>query len=56
MTNWLSRAQELLAASLGDPRYELNELDWKQALSSDKRRLTEHLSARGLNLHSQVWR
>jgi ATP-dependent DNA helicase RecG len=45
MTNWLSRAQEMLAASLGDPRHELNELDWKQALSTDKRRLTEHLSA-----------
>lgn len=45
MTNWLSRAQEMLAASLGDPRHELNEIDWKQALSTDKRRLIEHHSA-----------
>jgi predicted HTH transcriptional regulator len=45
MKRWLSHAQELLVASLSDPPHELNELDWKLALSSDKRRLTEHLSA-----------
>lgn len=31
--------------SLEPPRHELNELDWKAALSSDKKRLAEHLSA-----------
>ncbi len=43
--HWLNRANALLAASLEEPRHELNELDWKASLSPDKRRLTEHLSA-----------
>jgi len=38
------KAVELLKASLEPPRHELNELDWKAALSTDKKRLTEHLS------------
>lgn len=42
---WTTKAVELLKASLGSPRHELNELDWKTALSPDKKRLTEHLSA-----------
>ena len=45
MKDWLNRALALLSASLEPPRHELNELDWKSALSSDKKRLTEHLSA-----------
>jgi ATP-dependent DNA helicase RecG len=44
---WTLRAIALLDASLTEPRHELNELDWKVALSPDKRRLTEHLSAFG---------
>ncbi len=45
MKNWVSKALNLLTASLEPPRHELNELDWKAALSPDKKRLTEHLSA-----------
>ena len=36
---------DFLKASLEPPRHELNELDWKAALSPDKKRLSEHLSA-----------
>ena len=35
----------MLKGSLETPKQELNELDWKQELSSDKQRLSEHLSA-----------
>lgn len=45
MKTWVSKAKDLLAASLLPPQHELNELDWKAALSPDKKRLTEHLSA-----------
>jgi len=45
MKNWVSKALNLLTASLEPPKHELNELDWKGALSPDKKRLTEHLSA-----------
>jgi GTPase len=45
MKTWMIKAQELLRASLEPPKHELNELDWKAALSPDKKRLTEHLSA-----------
>ncbi|MCX7309738.1 MAG: ATP-binding protein, partial [Afipia sp.] len=41
----MTKALELLRASLEPPKHELNELDWKAALSPDKKRLTEHLSA-----------
>jgi predicted HTH transcriptional regulator len=41
----MAKALELLRASLELPRHELNELDWKAALSPDKKRLVEHLSA-----------
>jgi ATP-dependent DNA helicase RecG len=47
MKIWITKALELLAASLEEPRHELNEIDWKAALSSDKKRLTEHLCAFG---------
>ena len=45
MKAWTTKALELLKASLEPPKHELNELDWKAALSPDKKRLTEHLSA-----------
>lgn len=45
MKAWMTTALELLKASLEPPKHELNELDWKAALSPDKKRLTEHLSA-----------
>jgi predicted HTH transcriptional regulator len=45
MKAWIPKAMELLKASLEPPRHELNEVDWKAALSPDKKRLTEHLSA-----------
>jgi len=39
MKNWLNRALVLLSGSLESLRRELNELDWKDSLSSDKKRL-----------------
>ena len=45
MKTWLIKAVSLLGESLNPPKTELNELDWKAALSPDKKRLTEHLSA-----------
>jgi predicted HTH transcriptional regulator len=45
MKAWMTKALELLTASLEPPKHELNELDWKAAFSPDKKRLTEHLSA-----------
>ena len=45
MKTWLNRALALLLTSLETPRHELNELDWKAALSPDKKRLSEHMSA-----------
>lgn len=45
MKAWVTKSVELLRASLVFPRHELNELDWKGELSSDKSRLAEHLSA-----------
>lgn len=41
---WIERGLRLLDRSLNPP-HELNELDWKTALSEDKKRLSEHLSA-----------
>jgi len=40
MKAWMTKALELLRASLEPPKHELNELDWKAALSPDKKRLT----------------
>lgn len=45
MKTWMTKASELLKASLEPPKHELNELDWKASLSPDKKRLAEHLSA-----------
>ena len=45
MKSWLKKSIECLRATLEPPKHELNELDWKAALSPDKKRLTEHLSA-----------
>jgi predicted HTH transcriptional regulator len=45
MKSWMTKALALLGASLEPPKHELNELDWKVALSPDKKRLAEHLSA-----------
>jgi ATP-dependent DNA helicase RecG len=45
MKLWLTKAMDFLKASLEPPKHELNELDWKGALSPDKKRLSEHLSA-----------
>ena len=45
MKTWMIKALELLKAGIDPPRHELNELDWEAALSPDRKRLTEHLSA-----------
>ena len=45
MKNWIDKAIELLKKSLVPVPCELNELDWKQNLSSNKDRLAEHISA-----------
>ncbi len=45
MKLWLTKAMDFLKASLEPPKHELNELDWKAAVSPDKKRLSEHLSA-----------
>lgn len=45
MKPWITKALELLTASLGPPPHELNELDWKAGLSPNKQRLSQHLSA-----------
>ena len=38
MKAWMTKALVLLEASLDPPTQELNELDWKVALSPDKNR------------------
>jgi predicted HTH transcriptional regulator len=45
MKPWVEKASELLASSLAPPQHELNEIDWKSALSTNKQRLVEHLCA-----------
>ncbi len=45
MKVWVAKAEELLVNSLQPPQHELNEIDWKGALSDDNKRLTEHLCA-----------
>lgn len=44
---WLAQAVAILRRSLLPVATEPNELDWKSGLSSNKERLTEHLSAFG---------
>ena len=46
MKAWIPKAMELLKASLEPPRHELNEVDWKAALSPDKKRLRDKLPPR----------
>lgn len=43
--NWVDTATLLLAKSLSLVPQELNELDWKEKLSTNSQRLAEHLSA-----------
>jgi ATP-dependent DNA helicase RecG len=45
MKPWQVKALELLENSLEPPIHEYNEIDWKVALSNDKKHLTEHLCA-----------
>ena len=45
MKPWVERAKALLASSLEPPHHELNEIDWKSAVSPNKQRLVEHLCA-----------
>jgi ATP-dependent DNA helicase RecG len=45
MKTWLARGLELVESSLDPPQHELNEVDWKVALSNDSKRLSEHLCA-----------
>ncbi len=45
MKNWEKRALELLEKSLTGLPHELNELDWKETLSSNHEKLSQHLSA-----------
>lgn len=43
--NWKSRAPKVLESSLTPIPRELNELDWKRDISSDGKRLAEHVCA-----------
>lgn len=45
MKNWEKRALELLKKSLVGLPHELNELDWKESLSPNHKKLSCHLSA-----------
>lgn len=45
MNNWNKRALELLNKSLHPIPCELNEIDWKSALSDKSERLAQHISA-----------
>lgn len=45
MKNWEIRALALLKKSLTGIPHELNELDWKETLSSNHEKLSNHLSA-----------
>ena len=43
--SWIAKAEQHLQASLTPVPHELNELDWKEALSKDNERTAQHLSA-----------
>lgn len=45
MKTWMNKAIALLDRSLGKVRQELNELDWKEDLSPNNKKLCQHLSA-----------
>lgn len=49
MKHWVKNAITLLQSSLEPVPIELNELDWKSDISSNKDKLTKHLSAFGNN-------
>jgi len=42
---WIETARKYLETSLSPVPHELNEMDWKEALSADNERTAEHLSA-----------
>lgn len=45
MKNWIKKATKYLKQSLEPVPQELNELDWKEFLSSNKEKLAKHISA-----------
>jgi len=45
MKSWINTAKEYLRKSLDPIPQELNELDWKEFLSSNKEKLAQHISA-----------
>uniref|UniRef100_UPI004047426F RNA-binding domain-containing protein n=1 Tax=Mariniflexile sp. TaxID=1979402 RepID=UPI004047426F len=45
MKTWMNKALALLDRSLSKVRQELNELDWKEDLSPNNKKLCQHLSA-----------
>lgn len=45
MKTWVKRVSDLLSQSLGKVPQELNELDWKEELSSNSQNLCRHISA-----------
>ena len=51
MKHWVKSAIALLESSLKPVPTELNELDWKSDISSNKDKLTKHLSAFANNIN-----
>lgn len=45
MKTWINRAIEYLKHSLEPIPQEINEIDWKEKLSPDNKKLCRHLSA-----------
>lgn len=45
MKNWITKAFELLEYTLNPMPHEINELDWKENLSPNNKKLSQHLSA-----------
>lgn len=45
MKNWVPKALEYLDKTLGKVSVELNELDWKESLSPNNKKLCQHISA-----------
>ncbi|WP_028527211.1 AlbA family DNA-binding domain-containing protein [Runella limosa] len=43
--NWITKAFELLEYTLNPMPHEINELDWKENLSPNNKKLSQHLSA-----------
>lgn len=42
---WINKAMECLKQSLEPIPHEMNEIDWKEKLSPDNKKLCQHLSA-----------